>query len=160
MKYILGIILLPLLIPKWPTDQYTKYCNDRFSFCIEYPSRFKPGRPPENDDGLGFTSPDGSSKVLAFGSLAIEGFDKLDQEFELTTKDINVTYTLKNKNWFIFSGKTADNKIIYRKTRKTEINYQGDAGTAVFQTLMIEYPADQANVYDEYCKKIAGALKN
>ena len=159
MQEILLFILFAVLAEKKVDDTYDKYCNDRFAFCVEYPKQFKSDPPPENDDGLSFKSPDGQSTIWAFGSLAIEDFDKLDQEFEIATKDISLTYKHQEKNWFIFSGITNDNKIVYQKTRKTSINYFGQPGTAVFQTLMIEYPPNQAKIYNSYCQKIANSFR-
>jgi hypothetical protein len=139
--------------------KYDKYCNARFSFCIEYPRHFKSEPPPENGDGLTFISPDKQAKVLAFGSLAVEGFDQIEQKFKISTEDISLTYKVKHKDWFVFSGKTKDNKVVYRKTRKIKINYFGQPGTFVFQTLMIEYPFAQATIYESYCLTISESLK-
>ena len=57
---------------------YKKYCNARFDFCVEYPASFVNLPPPENNDGLTFLSTDKKTKILAFGSLASEDFDRID----------------------------------------------------------------------------------
>jgi hypothetical protein len=49
--------------------------------------------------------------------------------------------------WFILSGITKSGKVIYRKTCKKKVNYMGQPGTIVFQTLMIEFPKSQSNIY-------------
>jgi hypothetical protein len=57
---LLGVIGLvvptPLMAESWRT-----YRNLRFGTTIAYPDRFRPGRPPENGDGLGFSSADGAA---------------------------------------------------------------------------------------------------
>jgi hypothetical protein len=154
------LALLFVSLTSYSNDKkYDKYCNTRFSFCIEYPRHFKSEPPPENGDCLTFISPDKQTKVLAFGSLAVEGFDQIEQEFKISTKDISLTYKLQHKDWFVFSGKTKDNNIIYRKTRKIKITYLGQPDTFVFQTLMIEYPFSQATIYEPYCLTISKSLE-
>jgi hypothetical protein len=39
------------------------YANGRFGAIAAYPSDWKAGDPPYNDDGLSFTSPDGAGKI-------------------------------------------------------------------------------------------------
>jgi len=41
-------------------DDWRTYHNDRYGTTIDYPSIFKPGTPPDSDDGLAFTSADGA----------------------------------------------------------------------------------------------------
>jgi hypothetical protein len=60
-----------------------KYCNARFDFCVEYPASFVSMPPPANNDGLTFLSTDKKTKIPAFGSLAVEDFDRIDQESPL-----------------------------------------------------------------------------
>ncbi len=136
-----------------------QYCNERFSFCITYPRQFTPLPPPENGDGQRFVSTDKKATILTFGSLAIEDFDSLGQEYAQASKNTAVSYKRIAKDWFIFSGKNSNGNIVYRKTRKMKIDYMDDKKTAVFQTLMIEYPAGQAVLYEAYCKQIANSLK-
>lgn len=137
---------------------YKKYCNARFDFCVEYPASFVNLPPPENNDGLTFLSTDKKTKILAFGSLASEDFDRIDQEFNIAISKINLTYKKVTKDWFVFSGLGKQGEIVYRKTVKKKINYTGDRDAYVFQTLMITYPASQKNIYQTYCRKISKSL--
>jgi hypothetical protein len=135
-----------------------KYCNARFDFCVEYPASFVSMPPPANNDGLTFLSTDKKTKIPAFGSLAVEDFDRIDQEFTIAISNINLTYKKVSKDWFIFSGLSKQGEIVYRKTVRKKINYKGDQGVYVFQTLMIIYPAVQNNIYQTYCIKISKSL--
>jgi hypothetical protein len=76
----------------------------------------------------------------------------------MASGDIQLTYKKITKDWFVFSGVDKAGKIVYRKTVKKKINYMGDEGVAVFQTLMITYPASQNKLYAPYCSVIAKSL--
>src|SRR5690348_283833 len=41
-------------------ENWKTYFNSRYGTSIAYPSRFKPGVPPDADDGLRFTAADGA----------------------------------------------------------------------------------------------------
>lgn len=138
-----------------PQDDYSSYCNARFSFCIKYPKAFQKGKEADNGDGAVFTSKDKKTEIRGYGSLAVEDFDKLEQRFKLATETLTVTYKTMKADWFVFSGTDGSGNIIYQKTVKKKIDYFGDAGTPVFQTLRISYPAEQQKNYGEYCRVIA-----
>lgn len=156
MSFYLSILIL---FSSFNSDTtFAKYCNARFDFCVEYPNSFERQSEPENNDGLIFLSRDRSSEIRAFGSLAVEDFDKLVQEYRIAVSNLRVTYKVITKEWFIFSGIDKNGKIVYRKTRKKKINYMGQGATYVFQTLMITYPQSQKRVYHPYCIKISEAF--
>jgi hypothetical protein len=55
-------------------DVWHTYHNDRYGTTIDYPSVFKPGTPPGNDDGLAFASADGA-EFSVFASYNALDFD-------------------------------------------------------------------------------------
>ena len=55
-------------------DDWRTYHNDRYGTTIDYPSAFKPGTPPGNDDGLAFASADGA-EFSVFASYNALDFD-------------------------------------------------------------------------------------
>jgi|HubBroStandDraft_4_1064222.scaffolds.fasta_scaffold230407_3 hypothetical protein len=55
-------------------DDWRTYHNDRYGTTIDYPSVFKPGTPPGNDDGLAFASADGA-EFSVFASYNALDFD-------------------------------------------------------------------------------------
>lgn len=136
-------------------EPYKDYCNPRFDFCIRYPATFKNTQQSENNDGATFTSKDQRAQILTYGRLAVEDLDKLEQEFGFATDKIKIHYKVIKSSWFIFSGVDAAGNIIYQKTVKKAVNYMGDAGTEVFQTIRISYPPSQQNEYKDYCGVIA-----
>lgn len=139
-------------------DDYQTYCNGKFSFCVSYPKRFQLQEESQSGDGAFFLSPDKKAEIRTYGRLAIEDLDKLEQEFAFAAKKIKVTYQVKKKTWFIFSGVDEKGNLVYQKTVKKNIVFFGDKGTPVFQTLHLRYPASQKQQYDAYCKVIAKSL--
>lgn len=116
MRVVLASFVLFLC--SFPKIGYTSYCNNRFNFCIEYPSSFSKQQKPDNDDGLIFLSADKKTKIRAFGSLATEPFNELKQELEMATYNKKVTYKTVKNHWFIISGTDKEGNIFYRKTIK------------------------------------------
>jgi len=55
-------------------DDWRTYQNDRYGTTIDYPSVFRPGTPPGNDDGLAFASADGA-EFSVFTSYNALDFD-------------------------------------------------------------------------------------
>jgi hypothetical protein len=51
-------------------ENWATYRNPRFGTTIEYPARFRPGRPPDNNDGLSFAAADGAT-LSVWGSLNV-----------------------------------------------------------------------------------------
>jgi hypothetical protein len=158
MRKFLMILLSVLCCNVSCAQPSKKYCNTRFDFCINCPASFISQPTPRNDDGLIFLSQDNNAEIRTFGSLAIGDFDKLQKEFTMASGDIQLTYKKFTKDWFVFSGVDKAGKIVFRKTVKKKINYMSDEGVAVFQTLMITYPASQNKLYAPYCSVIAKSL--
>jgi hypothetical protein len=139
-------------------NDYLIHCNARFNFCISYPADFIKLPESENGDGRIFISKDKKTEIRMYGSLAIEDFDKLEQEFTTQTSHTHLSYKMINGDWFIFSGTDAKGNIVYQKTVKKKIDYMGEKNTYVFQTLTISYPPNQSKKYNSYCKLIAKSL--
>ena len=159
MPTLFFIAISFLYSSNFQTDQYKNYCNARFDFCVKFPKDFQKQPEPENGDGASFVSQDKKSNILAFGRLAVEDLDRIEQEFEISSKDIKLTYRMVKDNWFIFSGLDLKGNIVYQKTTKKKIIYFGNPGTDVFQTLIITYPSDQTKKLEPYCKVISKSLQ-
>jgi hypothetical protein len=138
-----------------------EYCNDRFSFCIKYPSQFVGQGESSNGDGQVFLSKDKQAKITTYGILVLEEVnDDFNEEFKNAGRGLNVTYKVFKPNWFIISGTDSKGNIVYRKTVMKRIGYTGDSteDTSVLQTLMIIYPLSQQKLYSGYCGVIAKSL--
>ncbi|HVI48609.1 MAG TPA: hypothetical protein VM802_27320 [Chitinophaga sp.] len=157
-RHILAVISMALLLCSFsPGDKDKEYCNGRFVFCITYPNNFKGEGESPNGDGQIFTGGDGA-EIRAFGSLAITDFDQITDVYKTAVSDIKVVYKVVKPSYFIFSGTDKSGNIVYRKTIKKNVNYLGEGATAVFQTLMITYPAASQAKYAGYCTTIAKSL--
>lgn len=139
-------------------DDYQTYCNGKFGFCVKYPNSFQLQEKSESGDGASFISFDKKAQIWAYGRLAVEDLDKLDQEFAFASEKIKVTYQVKKATWFVVSGVDAKGNFIYQKTVKKNIAFYGDEGTPAFQTLRLSYPPNQKQQYNTYCKLIARSL--
>lgn len=141
-------------------SKYQTYCNERFNFCIDYPSKFIPQGESYNGDGQSFMSEDNKTAIVAYGNLAVTDVsDNINKVYNTAIIDDNITYKILKRNYFIISGYDKNGNIFYRKTVSKKINYFGNENTEIFQTLMISYPENQKNVYAEYCQKISKSFK-
>jgi len=107
------------------------------------------GPPPVDNDGRGFTSPDGSAEMSISGMLFVL---PRDQEFSLRTlpgDGETITYKVVQGNLVVVSGFRGD-KIFYRKSML-------DCG--VWSDLSIEYPARDKLGYDPLVVRAAASLK-
>jgi len=92
------------------------YANARFGYSIAYPADvFTPGPESENGDGRAFDGPDGTRLLVfashnALGTTVAAAFDE-----ERLAPGLEVTYSVKKKDWFVVSG-TKDGFIFYRKS--------------------------------------------
>ena len=69
----LAIVGFATLVARPASAQgWRTYRNPRFGTTVEYPDRFRPGRPPENGAGLGFAGPDGASFTVWGSHNALE----------------------------------------------------------------------------------------
>lgn len=153
-------VFWPLLIlafsatPAGAADWKT-FRNDRFGFAVDIPSAFKPSPPPENGDGLQFTSPDGASTVAAYGHLLVDVASLAEderQEEGFATKDgVRITYRQVSSGSATFSG-TKGERILYQRAVST------CKGTAA-AILRADYSASRKAIFDPLIAHMARTLK-
>ena len=147
---IIGILLLSLVGFVCPVsgEEYVKYCNGRFGFCICHPSHFGIEPAPVNDDGRRFYDGNGLNMTASGINNVLD--DTLQSEMRSASEDFDkITYRAKGDNWFVLSGHKGAN-ILYLKT------YVGK-GSA--NHLRVEYPADQKAEYDGIVARISRCFK-
>ncbi|MGV0919913.1 hypothetical protein ACTS94_05910 [Empedobacter falsenii] len=92
MKLIFTFLFLVGIIKLNYAQNFKKYYNQRFNFCVEYPSGFSGLGKSQNGDGQKFLSNDKLSSITIYGNLEIENIN----DFQTTYKDYlsskNVTY--------------------------------------------------------------------
>jgi hypothetical protein len=134
-------------------ETWKTFFNDRYGTSIEYPSRFKPGRPPDNNDGLSFTADDGAELAVwgSFNALehdvaGLEAFLREDPK-----EGEQITYRAAGKNWLVLSGTRRD-RVFYKRH---QFSHKGE----VVNAFEISYPAALAATYDPIVTRIAKSLK-
>jgi hypothetical protein len=156
--YFFAALVLHFLTPGFAQNNLKEYCNDRFSFCIQYLDGFIGQGESENSDGQRFLSKDKQAEITSYGMLVLEGVnDDLNEQFKQASEGINVTYKVVKPEWFILSGTDSKGNIIYRKTTLKKISYLNEEKpeTKVLQTLTITYRASQQKLYGSYCNVVA-----
>lgn len=134
------------------TGTWTSYHNDRFGVTADVPPGWTAGPPPENDDGLVFTSPDGTATLIISGILNVE--DSLDaafQAYEVPDPGEVITYKHRAGNTITVSG-TKGTRIFYGKHLLSCHNQ-------IWNSIYFEYPAAAKGSFDAIVARVAKSLK-
>jgi hypothetical protein len=130
------------------SQDFAKYCNDRYGFCIDYPGNLTMNPPPDNEDGRRFHDSNGFLLIVSGSNNILN--NTLETEMKSGSGDIDkITYRAKRKNWFVLSGfKGSD--IVYLKTY---------VGKGAINNLYIKYPARMKMKYNGTVMKISQSFK-
>jgi hypothetical protein len=135
-------------------DDWRTYHNDRYGTTIEYPDIFKPGTPPDNNDGLKFKSADGAD-FSVFASYNALDFD-LAGFREFTVKNLDagavVTYQAHGDNWFVISGTMGADRIFYERHILSH-------GKEMTEGFVMSYPAGLKQKYDPIVARMAKSFR-
>ena len=135
-------------------DDWRTYQNDRYGTTIEYPDIFKPGAPPDNNDGLEFKSADGAnfSVFASYNTLELDlaGF----REFIVKNRDAGavVTYQAHGDTWFVISGTKGANRIFYERHILSH-------GKEMTEGFVMSYPASLKQKYDPIVARMAKSFR-
>jgi hypothetical protein len=130
-----------------------KPTNERFGTTIEYPDRFRPGRPPANGDGLAFSSGDGA-KFSVFGGFNVLEHDLAAlKDLVMSDRDAGETidYQPQGSNWFVISGTRGD-EIFYERHL---ISHRGE----VTNGFVMSYPASRKHAYDPVVTRMSKSFR-
>ncbi len=128
------------------------YVNDRFGSTADIPAGWQAGTPPENGDGLEFTSPDGKATLIVSGGLNV--WDRLDEAFAIFAtpgEGETITYRHQDRRSIVVSGTRADH-IFYRKSI---LSCHG----TVWNSIALDYPAAQKQAFDQIVGHVAASLR-
>jgi hypothetical protein len=141
------------LCPVNADQGYRTYRNDRFGVSADVPTDWKPGREPDNNDGLVFTSPDGAATITVSGILNADDTpaSQVIAEEQQAQSGETVTYRNKGPRQAVVSG-TRDSMIFYRKTMLS-------CRDQVVNHLVIEYPAAQKQDFDALVTHVASSMR-
>lgn len=151
----ISCLLLPvpsLLKLHAETHVWTTYHNTRFGTTADVPPSWRTGPPPENNDGLVFTSPDGAATLTISGMLNIE--DNLAAAFkfyETPEKGETITYKHRAGDAVTVSGTKGD-RIFYAKHLLSCHNQ-------IWNSIYLEYPAARKTAFDDLVAHVANSLR-
>lgn len=136
-------------------EAWATYRNTRFGTSIEYPERFRPARPPDNNDGQTFDSGDGAI-LRVWGSLNISNDDRATLERQMRedgqgSKEI-YSYAAHGENWFVFSGRRGPDDLFYKRYL---LSHRG----AVINAFDIGYADALKTEYDPIVTRMSRSLK-
>ena len=135
-------------------DDRRTYHNDRYGTTIDYPSIFKPGTPPDSDDGLAFTSADGA-EFSVFASYNALGFDLAEfQDFIVKdlASDTVITYRAHGSDWFVISGTKGSDRIFYERHLLSH-------GKEMTESFVASYPAGLKQKYDPIVARMSKSFR-
>lgn len=127
---------------------YTKYCNSRYTFCLQHPRYLQRDEAPANNDGRRFYDDMGLS-VSAYGSYNALFYSLRDQMLEDSKDFDRVTYQTIKNDWYVLSGYKGKN-IIYKKTY-----LRGE----IFYHLYIIYPYQLNEHYKDIVSNISKSFQ-
>jgi serine/threonine-protein kinase len=132
-------------------DAYRTYHNDRFGVSADVPRDWRAGRPPENGDGLQFTSPDGTATITVSGSYRIADSvaEALNSE-QAPDEGETVTYQTRGPRMAVVSGMRGQT-IFYRKVVLS-------CKDQVMNRVSIEYPLARKQQFDALVSHVAASL--
>jgi len=149
-QLIISFVFLSLLGSAAPGNSqgFAQYCNDRYGFCVDYPSSLTMDPPPANGDGRRFHDPNGFLLIVSGINNVLD--DTVETEMKSQSKDIEkITYRSEGKNWFVLSGYKGSD-VVYLKT------YVGEGAV---NHLYIKYPAQKKADYTETVTIISRSFK-
>jgi hypothetical protein len=138
--------------PVQAEEGYRTYHNDRFGVTADVPRDWRAGRPPENGDGLQFTSPDGTATITVSG-----GYRMADSVAEALTSEQapdegeTVTYQTRAPRMAVISGMRGQT-IFYRKVVLS-------CKDQVMNRVSIEYPSARKQQFDALVSHVAASLQ-
>jgi hypothetical protein len=149
------LIVLPLLtglVTQGHAESWRVYSNDRFGTTADVPADWRAGSPPENNDGIRFTSPDGQASIAVYGGLHI--WDSVDEKaaiLEEPNEGETITYKRREPRAIVVSGTRGD-RIFYLKSILS-------CRASVWNSVRIEYPASRKQAFDALVVRVAGSLR-
>jgi hypothetical protein len=148
-----AIALLGFAAAATAAPRYLTYVNDRFGTTAEVPADWKPGEPPENNDGLRFTSPDQRAWISVYGRLHIDDtIEEAMESFETADKDETITYRHRERRAVVVSGIRGDTIFYYKHVLSCR--------DQIWNNVHIEYPAAEKAAYDALVTRVSRSLRS
>lgn len=167
MKSIITIIiLLTQILFSAESEKLLPYDNYKFDYSLKYPSILLPFKALDGEgNGAWFQSDEeGMVVVKVMGTNVTGKHSNMQQAFNDTisflseNNDIEVTYKVQKKNWFVLSGYNHKNKTtFYYKKYFIKGSYEGHMNVMV--GFDIWYPTKDKNKYEKIVNIVAKSFK-
>lgn len=132
---------------------WTSYYNSRFGTTADVPPGWRAGPPPENNDGLVFTSPDGQASLTISGMLNVdEDLGAAFKFYETPNEGEVITYKHRSGGAITVSG-TKGAQIFYSKHLLSCHNQ-------IWNSIYLEYPSAVKASFDAIVARVAKSLKS
>ncbi len=155
MRAICLLTALIVLPAAAQAGDWKPFANDRYGFSVDIPTSFKASSPPDNNDGITLTSPDGASEIRAYGHLLDDGTTLIDDERQTerfsADDHLQVTYRHASTRDFTLSGLKGQ-RIVYVRAVAT------CKGTAA-GILWVEYAQAEKARFDPLIAHMAKSLQ-
>ena len=152
MRTFLALIFTLLATPVLAAD-WGHYVNERFGVEADVPPGFEAGAPPENGDGLGFSTP--TAKLSIYGSLIVEGdFESMVRQAIEWNEDDGwaITYEASTPGWASWSGKKGGRVLYVRAIRM--------CGGEAYGAFELEYSEADLRAFDPVVDRLVGSLSD
>lgn len=134
------------------SQTWSTYHNLRFGTTADVPQGWRSGPPPANNDGLIFTSQDGTAQLTVSGSLNIQ--DSLEaafESYETPEKGETISYKHRAGHAVTLSGTKGD-RIFYTK-------HLLSCRDQIWNSIYLEYPAARKAAFDALVAHVAKSLR-
>jgi hypothetical protein len=150
--FLVAAAIVAPLVTQASAESWKTYHNARFGTTADVPADWQPGRPPDNDDGLVFTSADGRAHLTVSGGLNI--WDSIAEAmaiYEEPRDGATVTYKQRGTRSITLSGTRGD--VIFYEKHILSCRDQ------VWNSIYLEYPASRRTEFDQLVAHIARSLR-
>lgn len=150
MRTLLALIVALLATPVFAAE-WGHYVNERFGVEADVPPGFEAGAPPENGDGLAFSTP--TAKLSIYGSLIVDGdFESTVRQAIEWNKDDgwNITYEASTPSWASWSGKKGSRILYVRAIRM--------CGGDMYGAFELEYSEADLGAFDPVVDRLVRSL--
>lgn len=152
-RLALIVIFYSISVTLGVAASFQRYENDRFSYTIDVPSEFKTVLNPENGDGIGLHSADGSAHLLIWGNNLTQGDFLMESDLRreyAIDKGFRFTYERRGATWASLSGSKGDQIIYMRQILLCD---------AAMGNFTLTYPAAQQKRFEPVINRMVKTLK-
>lgn len=148
----------PLEITNEELFNYVEYCNDRFNFCLSYPSHFSAQPSSVNGDGKVFKNKLDNAEIIAFGELD-DNQTGLEPHLSFIHKQIEIQDSAKVEYGYNFIGVGKKDGRIYHERILMKEKDEANGKVNVIYSIQLSYPKKHQKKYTQLWANLMHNLK-